>query len=478
VSELLVLIPILTLGFIISSRLSGPSNNYEILAYLPMGLFSAIGFVTLFELGIRTSPFGKMISASVLAAIIIGMLIISKGFNRLGFQLRYASIFVASMGLIILLIRNTGLVLLSPDSYAILANASYFRDSIPISFGSLPEVVKRGVTFPVLNGLMPRDSFLVTLAPLLNFALISQIIGGVYLFRKFLINAWAVTGLTLTFLLSFLSIYQVQKNFFYINTHTLVAGCLTSLAILGFTWRLRRPSRTEIYIASGIGIALSLCRAEGYLLFIVALIGIISISEIETKEIFHMCMLPLLGNVIWYSTVIFSFREGGPALSILVIDILLTAGIIALPSRYLKRYRDKLMQAAILIFGVTVVAIGAKHPTEFITGISKCVYNYYEFWGAPLFGMVALTTVSLFNHSKYPLSNYFGLFSLNIFLFSVFAKLSDGGAGKQIMICRVGWGDSLNRSFMHLMGLVLLSSIFILTEKNVRNSESQTSVTP
>ncbi|NBO26254.1 MAG: hypothetical protein EBU96_05595, partial [Actinobacteria bacterium] len=204
-SELLVLIPILTLGFIISSRLSGPSNNYEILAYLPMGLFSAIGFVTLFELGIRTSPFGKMISASVLAAIIIGMLIISKGFNRLGFQLRYASIFVASMGLIILLIRNTGLVLLSPDSYAILANASYFRDSIPISFGSLPEVVKRGVTFPVLNGLMPRDSFLVTLAPLLNFALISQIIGGVYLFRKFLINAWAVTGLTLTFLLSFLS---------------------------------------------------------------------------------------------------------------------------------------------------------------------------------------------------------------------------------------------------------------------------------
>ena len=476
-NEILVLVPILTLGFIISSRLSGASNNYELLAYLPMGIFSSIGFVTIFELGIRTSPYGKMINASALAVIIIGILIIGKGIKVFEFQLLSAAIFIAAMAGIILLIKNIGLVVLTPDSYATLANASYFRDAIPISFGNIPAVVKRSVTYPVLNGLMERDTFLVALAPILNLVFIAQIMGAIYLFRRFLDSVRVAACLAVILLVSFLSMYQVQSNFFYINTHTLVAGSITSLAILGIIWKHRFPSRIEMFTVSGIGIALSLCRPEGYLIFIVSLIGIIAISEIGSKEIIQICMLPLLGNVLWYSTLILSFHEGGEALSILIIDLALTLGIIVLSGGYFKTQRNNFLLISILTVGVIILAMGAREPNEFLKGIRNCLYNYYQNWGIPLLWMATLTAIAVISRRKYPLAGYFGLFGLNIYLFSVFAKLSDGGAGKQIMICRIGWGDSLNRSFMHLMGLVLLSSIFILTEKNVKNSELQNTLT-
>jgi hypothetical protein len=190
-----------------------------------------------------------------------------------------------------------------------------------------------------------------------------------------------------------------------------------------------------------------------------------------------MCFLPLVGSIVWYGTLILSFHKSGEALTILLVNLLLTVAVITLQSRYLKGYRKNFMYISICAAGASVLAIGASQPNEFIKGIRNCVYNYWQFWGVLLLFMLALTFLAIFKRKNYPVSAYFGQFALNIFLFSVFAKLSDGGAGNQVMICRIGWGDSLNRSLMHLMGLVLLASVFILTEKNVEGrSRSTTSI--
>jgi hypothetical protein len=474
VNEIVVLAPILLSGYFLATHSISPSSRFDLFAYVPIGIFASIGFVVFFQLILKSSPYSKMLHPITLSALITVFILAAVRIRAITeFRIQEFFVFLGTTFSLIFLLRYLGLVLLTPDSFAMLANASYFRDDIPVSYGSMQEVVKRGATLPILNGMANRDSYLVSLAPLMNVALFSQIAGSIYVFRKFLHRGRITALVTLTFLVSTYAMYQVQQNLFYMNTHTLVAGCVLSLSLLGLIWKNKNPSSAELALAGGIGVALSLSRPEGYLIFTVALIGIISITRLGIREILLICALPLLGIIIWLGTVILSFEKGDEALLILVSNLMLTAIALIFAAPFLSRHRKNFLTLSAIAATVAIILFGSRSPRQFGIGISICISNFWTYWGITLFVMGALSLFAATKFRSYPLAGFFGLMSINIYLFSVVAKMSDGENASLFAICRPGWSDSLNRSLIHLVGLMALSSIFVLSEKKTHDSISK-----
>ena len=473
-NEIVVLAPILISGYFLAAHTISRSSYFDLFAYVPMGIYASIGFVAFFQLILKSSPYSKMLHPVALSALITVFILVAactRGITE--FRIKELFVFLGTMFSLILLLRSLGLVLLTPDSFAMLANASYFRDDVPLSYGSMQEVVKRGATLPILNGMGTRDSFLVSVAPLMNVALFSQMAGTIYVFRKFLHTQRVTVLLTLTLLISTYAMYQVQQNLFYINTHTLVAGCVLSLSLLGLIWKNRKPSFAELVLAGGIGVALSLSRPEGYLIFTIALIGIITITSLGIREILLICVLPLLGVTIWLGSVILSFEKGDEALLVLTANLMLAMIALTLASSFLRGYRRNLLSLSAIAATVAIISFGSRSPRQFGIGINVCISNFWTYWGITLFVMGALSLFAAIKFRSYPLAGFFGLMSINVFLFSVVAKMSDGENASLFAICRTGWSDSLNRSLMHLVGLMALSSVFLFSEKKSLDSISR-----
>lgn len=462
--EFAVLAPVLLLAFVLTRAADERRAADGGLLVFSSAIVSAIGFLVLGELVVRVLGGHR-----VVPAVAIAVPLAVWGAFRARLQPRDslpAFVILVALAAFESVIARTSQVLLSPDSYSILANSSIFRDGVAPTLGALSEVVKRGVTIPVLHALMPRDEFLVSLAPGLCLVLAGVVIGFVHAMKSSLGRpaVW-MSGLVLA---GFLLVEQYQLNFFYLNSHTLVAVVVTAFVTLSLHWRDAPLDAPKLAVLSGLGIALTLARAEGYLVLAVLVLSLVALRRTTWRQLASMLGPSLLAAAVWNVYLAGQFAGSHRPLVIVAFDVAVTAGVVVANSGALLRLRERLLEVYGFVVGLAVVAIGMLHPQVFAHGLVNCAGNVYRFWTPYTAVLIVLCCVYAVVRSEQPAARHVALVAVSLALTLVFSKIFDSGIGSGTVICRPGWGDTINRSIMHLVGLMALMPVLAVFEAKGR----------
>lgn len=459
-AEFAVLAPIALLAVVIARRAGLRKGGAETLLVVVASCVAAIGYLTAAELAVRLSPAGRLAPAIVLVAPVLVAEVIA-GVNRL--EVMAALVVVAVVAALCAVDAAVGRVLLSPDSYSILANASLFRDGVSPTMGALSEVMKRGVTIPVLNGLMPRDGLLSALAPGLTLLLAGAVLGVVAALRERIADMRAALAVAISLLAALLLVPQFQVNFFYLNSHTLVA--VAAVAVVGLSLAWSELDAGKVGLLAGIGLALTLARAEGFLILAVLVLAIAAQGDVRRTVLIRVVAPSLVATAVWNAYLAVQFAGSHRPLVIVAFDGAVALSFLVVAGPQASRFRGRVLEVFAVCVTAAVIVLGALHPRLFATGLYNCAANTYRFWTPFSLVLIAVAGYAAFLQRGQRAARHVGLATLSLGMTMAFAKIFDGGLGSGSPLCRPGWGDTLNRSLIHLIGLLVVSAVLAVTEQ-------------
>jgi hypothetical protein len=321
---------------------------------------------------------------------------------------------------------------------------------------------KRGFAYPLMLALGQDGRIFSSLTPLIFFSLIGltwwlarRLTRGIVPLR------WQVSAgvVVLVFFIT-LPIFRAAVN--YLNSHTLL-----SLAILGMVggWliseaegTIRGPATAMIILGSAIG---ATARVEGILFVAIVLAAISSSSSMQNvfgRSAIFLSATGSAGILVWWLASVGSevperFRVS--TWMILAVSALV-AGFVASPPADKIRWFFFPLALAILIAVLIQVALGANSPlTPFMTQFNNVVRGYGGWGVAGLTLATALILLGWRNRS----TSYRKLAALlgTLLIGTLVAKLFDGDGFGGTSFGRDGFYDSVNRMWLHSLGVALLA---------------------
>jgi hypothetical protein len=450
--EIGVLSIIFMLGTIFFNDISSGSRFLRALFLVPISFVSYLGYIAALAIfGGATAGHVSWILLFVPAIYLIFKI------KKLKFDWRFTSATTVSFVILTLAFSTQfRTALFTPDSFSILANAEMLRDGSPVSFGRGDEVLKRGLTLPMIHSLMPADNFSIALAPMLSIFSLMLIMGIIYECVERL--NWPKVSIIygLIALTGFASTFQFRSNFTYVNTHSLMAIAILGILSIGLLSTNQELGEASLLAIVGMGIALSLSRAEGYLIYLVLISAFLPTIGQSKTVILRVMSIPLIFSSIWNLKVFYSEPALLMPLLLFLASIIGTALLILATWQKFEALVTNLLIVQVALLIIFTMGSVLRKSGSLLESMTPCLINAQRYWGEILPILLATTVLVAIFSRRDSISYKFAMTAISLTLLMFITKSFDGGLSSQMGICRVGWGDSINRGWIHYVGLFVV----------------------
>ena len=414
---------------------------------------------------LKTADFWLFVAA--LLAICIS------SFAWLKTQWKLAAVAVASAAAIMFGSRVIGLSTLTHgDSIWILTMSEYIsRGGDPAYLGTQMSL-KRGFSLILMIGLGKDLPRLDEVLPIV-FVLVALITVGLawYLLKNYssrirLISISAVTLLVFTAWLPWVTV-------FYVNGHTLVAlGIMVSVSSMLIDKKsFKNPTSRVVTFCLGLALV-TLTRPEGIVLSLILVALFAGYGALSARSVLFSVGSVFAAFLAWMGTVnayIVSWNRIG----LVSVAMLVGLAILALGLYRVPKFVHKVFWLTPWILAGLFAVMAVVFAEQLARGEAALAINLLFFegkWGFIIWAMLLVVAISLFvlREAAYSLMLRV-LVSMGVA--SLLSKMLDGGITGQPTLGRVGWVDSLNRMWIHILGILVVILVLgvaqLLTNKFV-----------
>jgi hypothetical protein len=436
-------------------------KSQVLLFALPLGMATVqLPYLLLINLHVYMKP---LIFLGLLTALTT-FLVIPRLQLLLGIQV---FLFLPAIILILVLIEEymIKIQLLTNDSLTSISIARSLNSRSTLNFFDQTEVIKRGFSLPFVYSLNSRrfdvPSFTFILLILFIYALF---LWGISLARNALSLKYILTIGLLAAALLFTTPIGF-KNIFYANSHLLVALELMLLFICRVQITNGVKIHSNLLIISSLLANLAVTRPEGYLIGLVILLDIIHLLINENKSKYWIVFLPFT-SIAAYAFWLLSNRVSHSAIAKLVIFdfiLALSTSLLLRETRVLNKLNKIITFLPLTYFAFFLITsiLDWKNFNNGL-GFNSCISNVIRTggWGNYWNNIIKILAIGvLLRRFQTSIESILILSIINIELLSITLKMFDGGG-----VCRIGWGDSVNRTLFHITGLLTMYIMAIVID--------------
>ena len=326
--------------------------------------------------------------------------------------------------------------------------------------------IKRGFSFPMLLSLGPQGEFLTGLIVVIFIALCFAIFWAVRQLAPKLNQRQWLWILLPTFVV-LLTAPIVWRAVLYVNGHTLTAiGVTLASAAVAISVRDEVLSRQNLLLIA-LGLALiSTTRPEG-----VAFAALIAAPLISRKWISRWDVRLIAGSALMSFGIWMYVYDGYIPNLIRLYDerfpVAMLIGSFLVGLKIFDWFRFRLVPLAFIGMGALLLFVVGTNAAALADDAWAQLQNMFlgaGFWGT---FFVALIPTLIAIGRKGLSTGYQTMLTIAVLMAvgSVVAKLMDGGLFGDPTLGRTGWTDSLNRMWLHVFGIFLVTAIVGLAER-------------
>jgi hypothetical protein len=337
-------------------------------------------------------------------------------------------------------------------------------DSLDILSDS--NVFKRGLIFPLMTAMGATKEFLTSLTPYSYAALISL---GVALLQLLLkgYSKRAIWYSVVPMLAVLFSTTMWWRAIFYVNSH-LFMGILIATVLVVSLMAIRRGSllNTEFALLLMSSYSFGMVRSEGILISLMVLLPLFSQHWLKRTQLIALLIAPAVSLTAWvtfYDNYILQATRL-PWFGFLIV-LCLVSVVPAL------KWFDWLRQRAIgigiwaLVAVLTILSI--LFPISMFTGWYAQFINLVGtkgLWGYLFVVLAIFFIVGISKHYSLEHKIMLRMSGLLFLAFLASKTLDDAALGKP-GLGRIGWADSLNRMWIHIVVILAVTAIASLANK-------------
>jgi len=324
--------------------------------------------------------------------------------------------------------------------------------------------VNRGLSYPLMLALGPDGRMLSAITPviLLSLAalawwLATTIMAGRVPQRWHIVAGIIVGAFSLT-----VPIFRVSLT--YLNAHTFMAlGVLAMVAALVLLARNKALTPETIALLAFGGLIAATARVEGAITVAVLLSVLVSSRWISTARdraaIVAIIVFPVVG-LTWWLDAIESELPASLGLGTVVIVAGVAVAAIVVTSPLFDRIRHFIFPAVLVVVFALLIRIPLRSSDPVATVLAQFnnVVLGYGGWGVAATAL-GVSLVMLGWHSRSSEYRLLALLSVVLIFVTLFSKLFDGEGTLSGGFGRDGFYDSVNRMWLHTMGVVAVTMI-------------------
>jgi hypothetical protein len=258
---------------------------------------------------------------------------------------------------------------------------------------------------------------------------------------------------------------------FYVNGHTLVALGITVVVATMFFGHELFETRNAQLVAICLGLSVvTITRPEGALLALVVIAIFANRRGSNPTEVLAS-IATVFGSFLVWMFAVSSYLLAGRMTWLLPVGMLVfLAGIWAM-----YRWLPKLISRVFELTPIILLGVFLALQVVFIKDLSKGdrslftnLFLGFGGWGFMFWGFVVIAALSCFMQREKIYGSLLRLLA-SLALASFLAKMVDGGQFGSPTLGRVGWDDSLNRMWIHFMGLFIVIAVLGLAQVLANN---------
>ena len=429
-----------------------------ITGFLWGALFWVVGGMGLLTASIPYTPASMLVYFVILG---IGMLVFHVRYQTWRISSRELACLLATAFiflLVVVLSSHFNLSTISQDSVVLISTGRNiaFRG---FSQAVIKELTLRGGYLSLLQSasVFLGDGYLYASQP--GFS-ITFFLANIFLSHRIIYHLVPDKRLTLTLSLmtslTLFSTYFIVYQFFYINTN-MISAVYLFVAASAFWLAMIEENNSWLLFGMLALLGFSLARNEAPLFSLVFLLLVISVGGVSYRVRLISILPFLIFLILWYSYLYYRMGEGtkilNPERTMIIIGSLFVLGLFVLLSEreWIKRlvlpHFPKIMLGALLLILLVMFIL---KPKPMIDSVYFSIMNMlaYGWWGITWLVFSIVFVISLAG-LRVPFEELF-FYGISCF-FSLLLALSYFRNPY-----RLGWGDSANRMFTHILPIVVL----------------------
>lgn len=325
--------------------------------------------------------------------------------------------------------------------------------------------IKRGFSLPMMLSLGPEGEFLSSFIATVFLAMIFVVFYGMReLAPKLSGRYWILVSVPVVLVL--MNTPMFYRSIYYINGHTLTALGL-GLAAVASVVAMRDgvlSRQNLVVIATGLSLV-SFTRPEGVAISALVVAPLLAKPWLTRLQIFTIIASSLVSFGIWMwvyeGYLIYDAGLSGPVFIAIALALSWLIGW-----KYFSWLRRFLVPLAFGAMGLVLLAAIVRDPAGISEDIWSQVQNLFfgqGFWGVFFIALVPSLIAFGLKHMSAEYKNLL-LISGLLAVGNLVAKLADGGLIGRPDLGRLGWFDSLNRMWIHLLAILLITLIVGLAQ--------------
>ena len=353
------------------------------------------------------------------------------------------------------------------DSSWILVMSHLFEQGGNIGILAHKVQFKRGFDYPLMLALGPTDEYLSAFTPYIYLAIVAAVIWAITVLvpadKRNLVRYYGGAVALVTF-----TTVVPLRVLTYINGHTLTAIGVTLISVASIkAIKAQELTTSDVYLI-GLSVAVvSATRPEGILVSAIAMLPLLASKFIKRWQLAVLSSSATVTLSLWlilYNSYILA-KLHVPA--VVFYPAMILGGMLP----WLKWF-DAIRFRLAIIAMVSMVAVVVGAQIVFFKGmltgdgalLQNLVFGKGD-WGFLFIFLFAVFLIVGFKNwsTEY---RYLVQISATLILSFLIAKMLDGGQSGHPDLGRVGWSDSLNRMWIHLMPLLLITAIVGLVERH------------
>jgi hypothetical protein len=346
------------------------------------------------------------------------------------------------------------------DSKWILIASHVMSSSQSLSLLTGTGLFKRGFIVPQLLALGPANEFLSAIVPYIFMAMVSA---GIYLLitllkpysKRTIILAVAPIMIVLG------STVMPWRSIYYLNGHTMMGTLIAVMTAISINvLRNQKLAQNEFIILVAASYVIAMVRPEGLLVGFIAMLPMLAKNFLTRKQLLAVLVAPAIALGVWlaeYNSYV--IQATNKPWYLVVIALIVACSIPALP------WLDWVRNHSVIIFAglLTLILLGLeivfyKSMQKGNQGLWANLVLTKGEWGYLFPFMLVLLIIA--GVRKTP-SEYWLLLKTSGLLVLSFlvAKTLDGGQVGRPDLGRTGWADSLNRMWIHILVILVVTVI-------------------
>lgn len=350
------------------------------------------------------------------------------------------------------------------DSTWILVMSNLFEQGTTPSllYGKVP--FKRGFDYPLMLSLGPAEEYLSALTPYIFLAIIAGMVWAISALnlpkRITVIFGIAIAAVSLT---ATVTLRMVT----YINGHTLTAlGVLLIAVTVVLAVRKQELNRTDLAVLMVSIATVSTTRPEGILVCVMALLPLLASRFVTRIQLMLLASSATVSLAVWLN-VYDSYIIKALGIGHLAFDLILIGAGLLPWLKWFDWLRYRLVPIALVSMTLLVVAAQVIFFRGMQQGNQALFVNLVlgaGQWGYLFPFLVVIFVLVGFRGLSAEYRNL-AVITVTLILSFLIAKMLDGGQSGRPDLGRIGWTDSLNRMWIHLVPLLLVTALVGLVER-------------